>query len=58
MIWDHLSNFDEEDVRALIAYLRTLPPVRQAIPPARSPSSDDCDTYTFWTVRSDTPGCR
>src|SRR5215468_9693407 len=25
MIWDHASNWDEEDLRALIAYLRLLP---------------------------------
>jgi cytochrome c oxidase cbb3-type subunit 2 len=37
MIWDHLSNLDEEDVRALVAYLRTLPPVRRQIPSARPP---------------------
>ena len=28
MVWDHLSNLDEEDVRAIIAYLRTLPPLQ------------------------------
>jgi cytochrome c553 len=26
MIWDHASNWDEADVRALIAYLRAMPP--------------------------------
>ena len=26
MIWDHASNWDEEDLRALVAYLRVLPP--------------------------------
>ena len=58
MIWDHLSNLDEEDVRALVAYLRTLPPVRRQIPPARPPAPDDCEVYTFWLERSLTPGCR
>ena len=58
MIWDHASNWDEEDVRSLIVYLRAMPPVRRAIPPARPPSPDDCATYTFWVARSATPGCQ
>lgn len=58
MIWDHASNWDEEDVRALIIFLRTLPPVRRQIPAPRPPASDDCDVYTFWTVPSQTSGCR
>src|SRR5262249_13728061 len=45
MIWDHASNWDQEDVRALIAYLRAIPPVRRAISPARPPASDDCTIY-------------
>ena len=57
MIWDHLSNLDEEDVRALVVYLRTLPPVRNAVPSARPPAPDDCEIYTFWVVPSTTPGC-
>ena len=58
MIWDHASNWDEEDVRALVAYLRTLPPVRRAIRPARPPAPDDCAIYTFWVARSTSDGCR
>jgi mono/diheme cytochrome c family protein len=58
MIWDHASNWDEEDVRALITYLRAMPPVRRAIPPARAPAADDCTTYTFWVSRSTAGGCR
>jgi mono/diheme cytochrome c family protein len=58
MIWDHASNWDEEDVRALIAFLRVLPPVRRAIPATRPPSADDCPVYTFWVDASATPGCR
>jgi mono/diheme cytochrome c family protein len=59
MTWDLLSNLDEEDVRAIVAYLRALPPVRKAIPPPRPPSPDDCEVYTFF-LRGDveTPGCR
>jgi mono/diheme cytochrome c family protein len=57
MIWDHASNWDEEDVRALVAYLRAMPPVRRAVPPARPPAPDDCTTYTFWVARSAAAGC-
>jgi mono/diheme cytochrome c family protein len=59
MIWDLLSNMDEEDLRAVIAYLRTLPPVRMKIPSARPPAADDCAIYSFY-VRGDMthPGCR
>jgi hypothetical protein len=45
-------------VRALIAFLRVLPPVRCANPGARPPALDDCDVYTFWVDRSAVPGCR
>jgi mono/diheme cytochrome c family protein len=58
MIWDHASNWDEEDVRALMAYLRAMPPIRRAISPARPPAPDDCTTYTFWVARTTTAGCR
>ncbi len=57
MIWDHASNWDEEDLRSVIAYLRTLPPVEQEIPPTRPPSPNDCDKYTFWISESWTAGC-
>jgi mono/diheme cytochrome c family protein len=58
MIWDHASNWDEEDIRALVAYMRTLPPVYRQIPPARPPAADDCAVYTFWVAPSTVPGCR
>ena len=57
MIWDHASNWDEEDIRALVTYLRRIPPVRHAIPPARPPSPDDCEIYTFWVAASHVYGC-
>jgi len=57
MIWDHASNWDEEDVRAMIAFLRALPPLRNATPLPRPPASDDCAVYTFWVEPSTTPGC-
>jgi hypothetical protein len=38
MPWDILSNWSEEDRRALVAYLRTLPPV---------PGRPAADTFSF-----------
>ncbi len=58
MIWDHASNWDEEDIRAVIAYLRQLAPVSRAVPPPRPPAPDDCEVYTFWIASSSTYGCR
>jgi len=58
MIWDLLSNLDEEDLRAIVAYLRTLPAVHQAIPSARAPAADDCEIYTFYTRGPFNPGCQ
>jgi mono/diheme cytochrome c family protein len=58
MTWDQLSNLDEEDLRAVVAYLRTLPPVNRAVPLPRAPAVDDCETYTFYLEKSDQAGCR
>jgi mono/diheme cytochrome c family protein len=58
MTWDQLSNLEEEDLRAVIAYVRLLPPVNRIVPSARPPSADDCETYTFYLDKSDQPGCR
>jgi mono/diheme cytochrome c family protein len=58
MTWDHASNWDEEDIRALIAFLRRLPPVRKKVPADRPPAPDDCEVYTFWTSPSSTYGCK
>ena len=58
MIWDHASNWDEEDIRALVAYLRALPPVARQILAARPPAPDDCAVYTVWVANSTVPGCR
>ena len=58
MIWDHASNFSIEDQRALLAYLRGLPPVSNSIPPAQPPSARDCAVYSFWVRDGNmTPGC-
>jgi hypothetical protein len=46
MTWDQFSNLDEEELRAIVAYLRLLPPVAHEVPSPRAPASDDCDTYT------------
>ena len=58
MIWDHASNWDETDLRAVIAYLRALPPVKNKVMPDRAPAPDDCEIYTFWTSESHTQGCQ
>jgi hypothetical protein len=58
MVWDHASNWDEEDIRAIIAYLRVMRPVSRQIPADRPPAPDDCDIYTFWTTFSDEYGCK
>ena len=58
MTWDQLSNLEEEDLRAIVAYVRLLPPVNRAVPLARSPAGDDCETYTYYLEKSDQPGCR
>lgn len=57
MTWDQLSNLDEEDLRAIIAYVRLLPPVSRRVPHTRLPAADDCETYTFYLDKSDQPGC-
>jgi hypothetical protein len=58
MTWDQLSNVDEEDLRAIVAYVRLLPPVNRAVPHSRPPAADDCETYTFYLEKSDQAGCR
>ncbi|HZZ22746.1 MAG TPA: hypothetical protein VFE60_09290 [Roseiarcus sp.] len=57
MTWDQLSNLEEEDLRAIIAYVRLLPPVNRTVPLPRAPAAGDCETYTFYLDRSDQAGC-
>jgi mono/diheme cytochrome c family protein len=57
MTWDQLSNLEEEDLRAIIAYVRLLPPIKRTVPLPRAPAADDCETYTFYLDRSDQAGC-
>lgn len=58
MPWDHFSNWDEEDIRSLVAYLRLLPAVAEKVPAYRPPAPDDCPVYTFWTHKTREMGCR
>jgi mono/diheme cytochrome c family protein len=58
MPWDHFSNWDEEDMRALVAFVRLLPPVSKRVLPDRPPAADDCAVYTFWTSPSSSYGCQ
>ena len=57
MPWDHASNWDEEDVRAIVSYVRLLPAIDHEVPVSRPPSTDDCAVYTFWIAKSTVPGC-
>ncbi|MFQ5615979.1 MAG: c-type cytochrome [Anaerolineales bacterium] len=58
MIWDHLGNLDEEDIRALVIYMKAMPPVVNAVPDQVPPSPNDCDEYSFFLIESFTPGCK
>lgn len=49
MPWDMFSNFDDADMRALIAYLRTLPPVDKPALPRVPPRADHPAEIT-WTI--------
>jgi mono/diheme cytochrome c family protein len=58
MIWDHLSNYDIADQHALLAYLRSLPPVDRRSPASAPPSPHDCSGDTFWIASTNSrPGC-
>ena len=58
MIWDHLSNYDIEDQRALLAYVRSLPPVDRRLSSSAPPSAHDCPGDTFWIASTNAhPGC-
>ena len=58
MPWDHFSNWDEEDIRSVVAYLRLLPPVAEKVPANEPPSAGDCKVYTFWVHKTREPGCK
>jgi hypothetical protein len=48
MPWDIGSRWSEEDQRALLAYLRALPPVAGVMPPPRGPRPDDPPADAFY----------
>jgi mono/diheme cytochrome c family protein len=48
MPWDIGSRWSEEDQRALLAYLRALPPVPGVMPPPRGPRPDDPPADAFY----------
>ncbi|QPJ60556.1 MAG: hypothetical protein G3M70_01100 [Candidatus Nitronauta litoralis] len=58
MVWDHASNLDEKDVRSVIAYLRTVPPVEKEVTPFHHPDGNDCKRATIWLVGNNEPGCK
>jgi mono/diheme cytochrome c family protein len=47
MPWDHFSALSPEDMTALVAYLRQLPPAHSTIPPPAPPSPGDPDGDRF-----------
>jgi mono/diheme cytochrome c family protein len=49
MPWDIVSNWSEEDLRAMLAYFRALPPVPGRAPAPRGPRPQDppADTFVF-----------
>lgn len=58
MPWDHFSNLDEEDVRALVAYLHAIPPVHQAVPLPLPPAPGDCTELNVFIGVNLKPGCQ
>jgi mono/diheme cytochrome c family protein len=48
MPWDIGSRWSEEDQRAMVAYLRVLPPVAGAVPSPRAPRPADPPADTFF----------
>jgi mono/diheme cytochrome c family protein len=48
MSWDIISNWSEEDQRAMIAYLRALPPVPGRVPAPRAPRPGDPPAASFF----------
>jgi mono/diheme cytochrome c family protein len=58
MPWDMFSNFEEEDVRALVAYVRLLPPVDLKVNAPVPPAPTDCGTYSLFLLPvNQPPGC-
>jgi mono/diheme cytochrome c family protein len=47
MPWDHFSRLSPEDLEALVAYLRHVPPVRSSVPAPVGPQPADGDGLSF-----------
>ena len=47
MPWDHFSRLSPEDLEALVAYLRHLPPVRSRVPAPVPPQPGDAEGDSF-----------
>jgi hypothetical protein len=47
MPWDLTSKWSKDDRRAMVAYLRALPPVPGRVPAPRPPRAEDPAAYTF-----------
>jgi mono/diheme cytochrome c family protein len=57
MIWDHASNWDEEDIRSLVSYLKAIPPVKKLIPQSKPPTESDCSIYVVFLEPDNTTDC-
>ncbi len=57
MIWDHASNWDEEDIRSLVTYLRAIPPVKKLVPKSKPPSESDCAIYVVFLEPDNQTNC-
>jgi hypothetical protein len=57
MPWDIGSRWSLEDQRAMLAYLRALPPVPGVVPPPRTAREDDppADSFYFGDTASRAP---
>jgi mono/diheme cytochrome c family protein len=53
MPWDYFSNFEEEDLRNLLAFMRLLPAIERSLPGVAGPGRGDCSSNTFWLRDSD-----
>jgi len=58
MPWPQLSRLPLVDQQALLAFLRSLPPIEQRVPEPMQPGAADCPSLTFWIGDSSTAsGC-
>lgn len=59
MVWDYSSNWDEEDIRSLVAFIRTIPAIEKPMSRTFPPAPGDCEVYTYFPMRDKAPksGC-